>query len=302
MVKIRTGWRSRPRLRPQVLQERRRASSLLVVVVAPVGEQHDGVDARRVVALLDQVVVGSPRHVVERRAVESAPRSPMRLRQLARAGGRSARAARGRRSRVLPAARARSRRSRRPTSSSALNWSSDVDRRLLGQLELRVARSSAACSPIEPDTSMTSSTAAPLRCVAHRVEQPGSTAGFGQVEHASGAGRGRRRWRRRSGRRRRPSGLPGRKPYCNTCCWFSGCWTKSSNCARRLAASALTHGASSTIERVVGEERCLPSGRSRRAGCFGVRGFSPGSSFPSGLPVVVVDDRLLLDGDRRRRR
>ena len=93
-----------------------------------------------------------------------------------------------------------------------------------GQLELGPSLPSAAGSAIEPETSITSSTRAALRCSAHLSSILTSTAGSGTSSTFCGWF-GSTPLAATIGAPTATAVLPGRKPYSSTCAWFSGCCT-----------------------------------------------------------------------------
>ena len=113
-----------------------------------------------------------------------------------------------------------------------------------------------AGSAIEPETSITSSDPAALRCCSHGVEQLDQDGRLGHLEHVWG-------WFGSTplagviGSPMATDGLPGRKLYCSTLAWFSGCCTKSSKSCAACCCSAVTQGASRTKKGL--SEKSVPS-------------------------------------------
>ena len=75
---------------------------------------------------------------------------------------------------------------RNPTSSSSLNWSREATAACLASSSFVVEDPGPDGSPIEPDTSITSSTRAALRCSAHLSSTSTRTAGSGTSSTACG--------------------------------------------------------------------------------------------------------------------
>ena len=81
-----------------------------------------------------------------------------------------------------------------------------------------------AGSAIEPDTSITSSTRAALRCCSHVSSTLTRTAGSGTSSTFCGSF-GSTPLAATIGSPMATDVLPGRNPYFSTLAWFSGCWT-----------------------------------------------------------------------------
>ena len=156
---------------------------------------------------------------------------------------------------------------------------------------------SLAFSPMEPDTSMTSSTRAPLRCSAHRSRTRASTGGAGTPEHVLGLvgvdavgplDRGA------DG----DGGVAGPEPELQDPALVVGLLEVALEDPGRLLLLLRHPRRVEDDDRVVGEERPF-LGVDGHQGDPGLAGDLARIGDAVRVAGVVVDDRLLLDGDRR---
>ena len=145
---------------------------------------------------------------------------------------------------------------RRPTSSSGLNWSSESRAARLARSSLVSPVSGSAMSPIDPETSTTSSTWADFRWRDHTSSSSTMTPGSGTCSSVWGWS-GSTPLAGVTGSPTGTSGLPGRKPNSSTRSWFSGRWTKSWKRRAASASASSTHSASRTKNGL--SEKSVPS-------------------------------------------